>query len=560
MVKTISKSLPILLVILAALYSVWPMVRCPACIADYGRDGLLVNWILNTAGKNLYGLHSGIKSGLFDGRILYPYKQVLAYSDMLFLSSLWVYPAGVLLKNPAIVSGLALVIGQLATMLVIYLWWKKMSGNRWAAAIATIAFGLSQIRFEYQVHLQMWDMQYWLIGTWLIYSWLSDDKKKDRKLFIGAGILGLQVWESILPVYFAGLIILVKVLEAGKFWNKNIRKIFFAIIIFGIIAAVPLLAYWNVGHQFNYQRSIRDAANNSLAVNDIWKEFASPGLYILLILSIWHLHTSPLKFPSPKIGEGSEERCRNVRWLVLILFTSLVIAFGPVLKWGSKTVKIGGRLPIPLPYAVLYYTVPGFGALRTPSRWIWVSGWAASGIIAIGLSNSFSGLPPNLGGRRKEGGMEIAFALIGMLLIVIVGGKGIKYVRTVPSPREAPEVYKWLNGQPGKLMVILPMANQEWEMERLPFIAVHNKMTLNGFSGFYPPQQVRLGEELTDNFPNNNTFKELAELKVNWVVVDKTIYNLQCAINKEDCGRPGEIKKQAGKPAWEDSNYAVYKL
>jgi hypothetical protein len=195
----------------------------------------------------------------------------------------------------------------------------------------------------------------------------------------------------------------------------------------------------------------------------------------------------------------------------------------------------------------MYYVVPGFGALRTPSRWIWVAGWAASGLIAMGLSTSPSSI------KRYA-------AIIGVLFLAFAGGKSIKQVRALPGPMETPAVYKWLAGQPGKVMVILPMAEEEWEMDRLPYALVHDKKTLNGFSGFYPPPLIKLGSELTDNFPNEKTINELKDLNVNWVVIDKQMYNEQCTMNDENCGRITEIKKTTKDPVWEDHNYAVYGL
>ncbi len=519
------------------------MVKCLSCVADFGRDGWLINWIINTSGKNIYGLHSGDITHIFDGGIFYPYRHVLAYSEMFFITALWTYPIGFWIQNPGIVSGLALVSGQLLTCLIIYKWWKKMSGNGWAAMIGTLAFGLSRIRFEYQVHLQMWSMQYWLLGTYLVWSYFTD--RKSWKLFLGFGVLGLQVWESLLPIYFAGVVLGVnfifyhKLLIFNKF--EFLRKLIAATLLGGMIAMPPLLTYLGVGREFNFQRSIREAANNSLAINDIWKEFASPGLYILLLIAAVQITNHKFQI--------TEENGRNMKWLGLVMLASLILAFGPVVKWGTKTVKIGGKIPVPLPYAAAYYVIPGFGALRTPSRWIWVSGWAASGLIAIAISKI------QIANHKSH-----ILGILGCVTVAVAGGTGITRVRALPTPGQAPEVYKWLGSQPGKVMVILPMAEQEWEMERLPDIFVHNKMTLNGYSGFYPPDQADLGKELTESFPDNKTMKEMKDLKVNWVVVDKKMYNEECKIYNENCGRLELIEKTAGDKKWEDKDWAVYEI
>jgi hypothetical protein len=513
----------------------------------------LINWIINTAGKNLYGLYSGTTGGIFGGSIFYPYKNVLAYSEMFFISASWAYPLAKWMLNPAAVSGVVLVVGQVVTMLIIYEWWKKLAGNRWSAAVATVAFGLSQERLEYQVHLQMWSMQYWLIGCWLLTDGVKD--RKDWKLFLGAGLLGLQVWESVLPIYFAALIIGAKlIIDHCSLFNK---RILFALLIFGVVAAVPLAAYWGVGREFDYQRSIRDAANNGLGVDEIWGKFGSPGLYILLLIAIIEIANSKLQITNYKQALNSNHQIlnRDILWLGLVLATSLIMAFGPVLKWGGKTVKIAGRLPVPLPYAVAYYAVPGFGALRTPSRWIWITGWAASGLIALGLSTSLSDLPPCLGGRRKEGGIKKVWAAIGLMFLAILGGVRIMRVRAVPGYKQTPEVYKWLSTQPGKVIAIIPMYPTEEEIDRLPYLYVHQKYTLNGFSGFYPPKRMDEAVRWTANFPGEETIKEMRGYGVEYVVLEKQkIMKYAMPAGRQD------LRDMSKNKIWEDGEYAVYKI
>jgi hypothetical protein len=530
------KLIPVAVVVAAAVWSVWPMIKCPDCAANIGRDGLLINWIINTTGKNIYGIFSGGSNGLFGGSIFYPYKNVLAYSDMHSLTALWTYPLAQVWQNPGVVSGLALVAGQVVTMVIIYEWWRKISGNSWGAAVATIAFGLSQIRFEYQVHLQMWSMQYMLIATWLIVSWIDD--KSNWKLYAGVVLLGLQVWESLLPIYFAVMVIGIRYLMVRPKTNR--REILAAGAVFGIIAAWPLMAYWGVSREFNYQRGIRDAANFSLAVNDVWGQFASPGLYLLLTVAVIRLLS--VRTPSNpllNLRGGSEGGVRKeVRWLGLVMIASLILAFGPVVKWGSKTVKIAGKVPIPLPYAAAYYVVPGYGALRTPSRWIWVAGWAASGLIAVGIGN-FQFSIFNLKKATVWGGLLL-------VAVVAAGGKRTVGVRKIPDLSQTPQVYKWLAGQQGKVIAILPMYPDEREIERLPFSYVHGKYTLNGFSGFYPPPRLEEAARWTAGFPNPETLAEMKAYGTDYIVVEKS-----------QISNPGE---RSLKVEYEDNNYRVYRL
>jgi len=501
--------LPVMLVIGVAFWSVWPLIKCGSCVADYGKDGELITWIINTTGKNIYGLPSGSWLHIFDGNIFYPYKNVLAYSDMYFVTSLVVYPMIVLSHRPELANTLAIVLGQVSTMLVIYFWWKKLTKNEWGAMIGTAAFGLSQIRMEYQVHVQMWGLQLLVVGCWLLVDWLED--KKDWKLFTGAGLLGLQVWESLLPVYFAGVIIGVRFVT--EFVNNTLsypplnlrggskKGVILAVIIFAIIAAPPFLAYWGVGREFNYRRDIREAAHNSISINNIGGKFNSPGLYILFAAAIWQIVKSQILNTKSQIN--SKSQILNIKWLSLILITSLVLALGPVVKWQGKTVKIAGKIPIPLPYAAVYYLIPGFDALRTPSRWMWMAGWAGSGLLAIGLSKS------QILNSNNQINSKLKILIPSLILITIVGGTRIVKVRKLPGRADMPEVYKQLEKMPGKVVLEIPMGDENIETERMIYSLYHGKTLVNGFSGFVPPGYWEMAGWVNDGL----TSDEISKLK-----------------------------------------------
>ncbi len=60
---------------------------------------------------------------------------------------------------------------------------------------------------------------------------------------------------------------------------------------------------------------------------------------------------------------------------------------GPALKIHDQTIKIVG-LPIPLPYGIAYYLIPGFQAFRASSRFIILLGFGLSLLIPCLLQNN----------------------------------------------------------------------------------------------------------------------------------------------------------------------------
>jgi len=470
------------------------MVMNPARVGDYGKDGELIVWIVNQARDNLYGLSSGGAAALFDANIYYPYRNVLAYSEMFFLSAFMWSVWGNLVSDPLAVSGFLVVSGQLLTMMVLYSWWDEISENGWAASIMAVAFGLSQLRFHYQVHLQLWGMQFWLLGTWLVTRWLKG-KGRAWQVACGVVLIAFQAWESILPVFFSMTIILVHLIIFKpkiryKYWMTSL-------LFFGVIVSLPVMTYLRVSREFQYTRSIRDAAHFSLGADELVTYFLSPGLYLLIIAAFLR-HNKEM---------GKEER-----WLLVVGATAVILALGPVLKWSGNTVKLGGKIPVPLPYTVAYYTVPGFGAFRTPSRWMWLAGWALAGWATMGLART-----PALSdkGKRK------VWVWAGLTAVAIGGGTWLYKYRDLESLSEMPEVYRKLEQLPGEVVVELPMGGEGWETGRMLYSLRHKKTLVNGFSGFGPPMTEQLGIRLNKSFPTIEAMEELKMLGVQYVVVHR---------------------------------------
>ena len=483
------KIVPLIIVIFFAVASVWPVFKNLGTVGDFGTDGELIVWITNQTIQKVTGNFREFERGNFSiwsGNIFYPYNNILGYSDLFMISALWAIIPVIVTGNPAVTAGVGLLVGQILTMIISYFWFKEMSLNRWAAAVSAVAFGWAQVRWHYQVHLQMWNMQYFLGSAFCFWKFI---KTNNFKWGIGGGILlGLQAWESLLPVYFGlstTLIILIsnnKFLMIKKF--QYLKRVFMVALTAITIMLPVILLYAGVSREFGVERSIREVAHNGLSVDDTWGWFGSIGIIALLILAIIQITNHKL-----------QETNKDLKWLVGLAIFGYVMALGPTLKWGGQTVKLG-NMPIPLPYVAAYYTVPGFKALRTPSRWIWLTGFAVSGMVAIGLSTSplrrrnNSPLHPSL--KLREGNFGDLFkkglGVVGCLAVATLGGVSLAKYRVLPSPQEYPEVYKWIKNQPGEIVLELPRGIEALEHRRMFYSIWTGKTLINGSSGFNPPE------------------------------------------------------------------------
>jgi len=361
-------------------------------------------------------------------------------------------------------------------MLVLYFWFKEISGNNWASVVGSVALGLSQIRWEYQVHLHTWGMQYWLLGTWLVIKWVKGEKWV--KGVAGAVLLGAQMWESVLPTYFGLAVVGCWLAVNGKF---EFKKIALAGVIAALIAWPVIKVYSGVAREMGFVRTIRDAANGGMSVDDVWGKFYSTGLYLLLMVAI----VTEITHPNPSLYK----REGNFRWLLMVVVVGVVMALGPVLKWQGKTVKVAGYA-IPLPYAIAYYAVPGLQASRTVSRWMWLAGFGMSGLIAVALSK------PQIPNPKKQTNFNYQFTrskisrmmgIMGCFGIAIVGGTHLVKYRELPRPENFPSIYRWLKDQPGKVILELPKGGEDVELQRMYYSWLHGKKMVNGYSGFAPP-------------------------------------------------------------------------
>jgi hypothetical protein len=175
------------------------------------------------------------------------------------------------------------------------------------------------------------------------------------------------------------------------------------------------------------------------------------------------------------------ERVGAWGYVLCLGLAGFLLAFGPVPH------VAGLRLWIPLPYAALYYLVPGFASMRAPSR------FAALAILALALlaARAYDALrASNVRGRRW---------LVALVWVLGVGETVSVPLGMVPLPDPArlPAVYRWLARQPGDFAIVeVPMpASQEEESERDALRQLvslyHGKARLDGVSGFSPPAHER---------------------------------------------------------------------
>jgi hypothetical protein len=543
------KILPMLMVMGIAVWSVWPVIKKPATAFAYGGDDGIITWQLN---QTIQKIPKDLGK-LFDGNIFYPYKDTTAYHMLLVPSAILGYLPVQITGSPVAAYNTALIAGQILTMLAAWLWFREMSHDDWSGAAGAVVLGLCQIRMFFSVHIHMWIMQWMLVSAWML--WRYTQNKKTWQLYVAGAFLAVQFWESIYQAYWI-LIMGVIILWGSRkeLWKQ---KGHLAVIAGGVLVLISpvLAAFGRIYGEFGFGGSIREAANFSMSVNELWQNFWSPSLYVLMVVAI--LKISPSLIPPLKVRGGNGGVMKDVWWLAGLMIMGVVLALGPVLKWEGETVKIFGKIFIPLPYGVLYYLVPGFSVLRSVHRFVWLAALGGAGIIAVGFHNTLLRPPLASRGGFFEGNIRRAIAIVSVLLVAIVGGTTVKRDLEFPRPENYPAVYGWLASQPGKAILEYPVymydqTEHGLEMYRMVYSLKHKKGLIGGASGFMPPDRQKLLVDIRLNYPNKELDGKLSQLGVDYVVVHKEETTVE---------KLGEFARDSRLgPEWEDEKTIVYRI
>jgi len=191
---------------------------------------------------------------------------------------------------------------------------------------------------------------------------------------------------------------------------------------------------------------------------------------------------------------------------------------GPVLKFNDQTLKIF-NLPIPLPYFLAYYFVPGFKAFRDSGRWLVVFGFGAS--LLLGTMMAHSTL------SKKS---QIFLLLLFTTYLWI---SQVPRMRLYQIPTQVPPIYSLVKNTPQQIIAELPvyswrmMPYNSIENDRLMYQIFHGKTLHNGVSGFTPPQREKDWDWLWSNFPNADSLAFFKQQHVQLLVVHFDEYQTQ---------------------------------
>lgn len=421
-------------------------------------DSLLITYILNQSQQNFL---SGDKSR-FWGSFFAPFSDTLRYSDSFTTSALLTLPwSG---QAPAVIFNTAALIALLFTSLTTFLLIKHLTKSSPLGLFGALMFNFSGFHWHYFSHLQVFGLWSLPLALYLYLRWQEQGKTKNFAVLLL--VLTAQIAESFFLFYVTVFGLLVLMLNQRPHLKRPESLLMAGAGLIWLAFAFP---YWQLTQEFDEaKRTIRDAAHFSLGLDELLPKYKGQILALLAVIT----------FPNLK---------GRFRPFLAILGLGIIMALGPVLKFGQLTVKFFS-LPLPLPYSIFYYLVPGFTGFRTPSRWIVLAALAAVVLICLGLNGIRSRL------------LKISLAAVFTILVIGQTSKP----RSYPVDAPVPSVYEAV-GQLPETAVILELPIKLWSQEgnqiesvRSLYSLSHQRRRVNGYSGFAPLVWIEVVRKIND--------------------------------------------------------------
>lgn len=519
-------------------------------------DSLLITYIINQVQNNIVD-HQPLYYGLFFS----PEKNTLTYSDIFLTTSLITLPIRYLSPSPLTVYNVALFLGLILTGLFTYLLIHEVTQDHFSALFGSLLFNFSGLHFTFLPHLQIFSL--WLLPLSLYFLIKYLKTKRSYVLILFLLCLTAQIAESFFTAYliiFTSTIIFLFQIKNFFRQMSSVQRLMPLLLVLPFLPLWYFLAkpYLDLHMHFpEAVRSIHDAAHFSLGLEEILTRYHSMTFLSLLAISFAFISSPQLSraksgisfrrqpmsilrkitqsgfhdFASMKSGRVTgrpERRLGNVavfeksdmarRWpynlFLYLTGLSFLMSLGPVLKIFGQTFKIFGY-PIPLPYSLFYYLVPGFNGFRTPSRWLLLTALATSILIALFLKQF----------KTKNLKLILLILLLSILeMSPLATSYSIAY--------EPPEVYQKVKALPPTASIIeLPIKlwsspDNQIESLRSLYSLYHQHRRFNGYSGFNTLAWQDLVNDILSHGLNAKNIFLLKKLGITHVVSENQLIQL----------------------------------
>jgi hypothetical protein len=526
----------------SSIYITFPLLFHISHYSTGFGDELLLAWI---HGWVIHALTTNPLS-LFNANIYYPYHNSLAFSDVFITGSILTAPFVYFFGQPIVANNITFISSLILLGFSVYLLSYYLIKNYFVSLVSGLLVIFSPATLSNSVQLQMLEI-YW-VPLALLFFLLFLNTRKTRFFVFYLFCFLLQFYNSFLPAYFilfSSIIILLFV------WREKKKKIitFFSaknvlLFLLTFLLMIPIvIPYFQVSREFHYTRDVRDSIHFALQPEDLLYPDSSTRLYAFLMRTIPTNHYSQNnEFKPGYVGfvfsllilfaMGISIKNRNKislyeKSFLTIAILGLLLSFGPFLHLFRQTIH--HPFPIPLPYLLFYYIMPGFEGFRNSQRW--------EMLFIIGMAIFISLILAKL---LKKISLNKQLIIYSLLLVgIIVEFSPFTFVH-IPQIKDFPKIYSWMNTtSQNTSFIILPIYNWNMppyagqELFREYYSTVEFRPMVNGYSGFSPPPWQDFIYTMHNTFPQQKSIAMLHAMGISYIIVDKDSFDTEYSVHTD---------------------------
>jgi hypothetical protein len=525
----------------ASIYLTYPLIFHMGDMVTGLGDELFIamtqNWVIHV-------ITSGNISSLFETNIYFPYHNTLAYSETFISSSILALPIRQILGEPIATVNFTIVSSLILLGFSIYLLCFYLTKDFFASLLSGMLVVFSPAVLDKVVHIQMLAIQWVPLAILFFFKFIRS--KKSRYLSISLFFFLLQTYNCFMAGYFILFSYIIIFIFSRIYEKKDLKKLIkkknIFLFLLAFIFIIPIIMpYFSVSKEFHYVRDVRDAIHFALQPEDFLYPSDKTRLNSLLASLPFNQHSQNGEFKPGYLGfvftflvvfvlvyvlKKFRKKNLYIHSFTLIAFLGLILSLGPVLHLGRQTIH--HPFPIPLPYLLFYYVIPGFQGFRNSARWEMLFILAIAIVIALVLHKIL---------KKYSSRKRITIYLL-LILLTIVEFNFPMHFQKAPQVKEFPPVYSWLSTTPkDKSIIELPIYNwnmwpgTENELLREYYGTLHFRKMVNGYSGFSPPPWQEMVYETDASFPSQKTLEKLKMMRINYIIVHKSEFD---KLNKDN--------------------------
>lgn len=484
-------------------YFTYPLINNIGTHLHFYGDPELIAWLIWHVQEKVLSFDF---INLYETNSFFPFKSNLAYSHICFTLGIVALPLRFFTNDPVSIYNCMVFGAYWLTTYSVFKLAKFYTKNVYASIIAGVICGFSPFMMAQFGHLQITSCYFLpLIIIHVEKFFLNNDRKS---MYIFTFLLIIQIWLDIYNFVFITLFIT----GLSFFRIKKIRKEFLSLYIRSLIisgtlfiffTSIVFYKYYQLTINYSFTRSLIETLQGSADLSDylksgnnfLWSRFLlqtyqiehmlfSGGIaLLLLIIGMTLLLFNKINFLK-----------RELYIYYILLAVLFILSLGPILQISEKQLFFDGSFPIVLPYSFLYKIFPLLKGIRVPAR--------ANSIIMIIMAVNTAIILHFLLQNLKENRQKIIYMLIVLCLIIELKGNGIGMIDyKIKSNKNL-----WIKNNTSLNSLVWEIENNgnlNWQVEGGAVLSttIHNRTTLNGYSGFFPPEFYRLRKDFIEQDP-----------------------------------------------------------